>query len=113
MGVAYHALPTCLEKMSLYDGLIVETAPVPELTVKATSENPQDGGSEGPSGWSASMKLMATHLQRLRPSRALQSAQRGRGRGRGAAVGGRSSVRTNAKEVRIPYTAIQSVNAAE
>ena len=43
--------------MSLYDGLSVETAPVPELTPQ-----PQPGEQKADSGWTANLKLMATHL---------------------------------------------------
>lgn len=43
--------------MSLYDGLSVETAPVPELAIPI-----QQGEQKVDSGWTANLKLMATHL---------------------------------------------------
>lgn len=56
--------------MSLYDGLGVETAPVPELMqISQPDEEKED------TGWAENLKLMATHLnvhrgektQRTRP----------------------------------------------
>lgn len=47
-------------KMSLYDGLSVETAPIPEISEKDEGTD----ASTAPSGWSADFRLMASRLQR-------------------------------------------------
>ena len=65
--------------MSLYDGLSVETAPVPELMPQLAPvvEEEEDKVDKG---WTANLKLMATQLQHRRG----EKAARGRGRLRGA-----------------------------
>lgn len=50
--------------MSLYDGLSVETAPIPEISVQSSGLDSNSGSTGNLSGWSSGMKLMASQLQR-------------------------------------------------
>ena len=63
--------------MSLYDGLSVETAPVPELMPQPEPVVEEEDKVD--KGWTANLKLMATQLQHRRG----EKAARVRGRPRG------------------------------
>ena len=64
--------------MSLYDGLSVETAPVPELMPQPEAVVAAEEEEKVDSGWTANLKLMATHLQVRRAGK----TARGRGKPR-------------------------------
>lgn len=65
--------------MSLYEGLEVETAPIPEISVNkadqfvSLSSSDNVSGNKSLSGWSSGLKLMASQLQRNK--KAMKAAQ--------------------------------------
>lgn len=63
--------------MSLYDGLSVETAPVPELMPQVESTEEKED-----SGWNANLKLMAARLHVRRGGK----SARGRGKPKASAA---------------------------
>lgn len=86
--------------MSLYDGLAVETAPVPELSGKYEQDPPpskkqtfsssEQEGTVDKAEWTAKMKMLQSQLHRSKATRGGGTGRGGRG-GRGGASRGRVS----------------------